>query len=225
MHYDIITIFPKIFDSFLNESLLKRAQKKKLIKIKIHNLRDYTTDQHKTVDDKPYGGGPGMIFKIEPIYKALQKIKKSKSYNQKATIILLTPAGKQFDQKMAKKFSKLEQLIFICGRYEGVDARVEKLAQEKISIGPYILNGGELAALNIIEATSRLIPQVVGKQESLAEETFSQNNGEQIIKEYPQYTRPDNFRGYQVPKVLLSGDHQKIKAWRQKQLKTNPKKH
>lgn len=214
MLFDIITIFPHIFDSYINESILKRAQKKKLITIKIHNLRDYTIDKHKTIDDKPYGGGPGMIFKIEPIYRCLQKLKIKKGAKT-SKIILLTPAGKQFDQKMAQKFSKMKKLTFICGRYEGVDARVEKLVDEKISIGPYVISGGELAALNIIEATARLIPGVLGAQESLNEETFSQD----ITKEYPQYTRPEKFKSMAVPKVLLSGNHQTIKKWRQK--KTN----
>ena len=225
MQYDIITIFPHIFDSYINESILKRAKKKKLIRIKIHNLRDYTTDKHKTVDDKPYGGGPGMIFKVEPIYKALQKIRKPARISAKSCaytkskVILLTPSGKQFDQKMAQKFSKLKKLIFICGRYEGVDARVEKLVDEKISTGPYVLSGGEVAALTIIEATARLIPGVLGKHESTEEETFAEISGQKIAKEYPQYTRPENFKGQKVPKILLSGDHQEIKKWREKHTK------
>jgi tRNA (guanine37-N1)-methyltransferase len=237
MLYDIITIFPHIFDSYINESLLKRAQKNQLIKIKIHNLRDYAIDKHKTVDDKPYGGGPGMIFKIEPIYKCLQKVKsqrlkvkskntsrrvpdkKTKDNRQQTKVILLTPAGKQFDQKMARQLSKMKRLIFICGRYEGIDARVEKLVDEKISIGPYVLSGGESAVLNIIEATARLIPGVIGKKESLFEETFVQKNKQLFTQEYPQYTRPEDFLGQKVPKVLLSGNHEKIKAWRQKKIK------
>ena len=153
MNFEIITIFPHIFDSYLNESILKRAQQKKLIKIKVHNLRDATQDRHKTVDDKPYGGGPGMILMIEPIYKTLKKIKRTK----KSKVILLDPAGEQFNQPTAHRLSKLDQLIFICGRYEGIDARVGELIDEKVSIGPYVLSGGELPSLIIIEAVTRLI--------------------------------------------------------------------
>lgn len=210
LQFDILTIFPKIFDSYLNESILKRGQKKKLLKIKIHDIRKQATDKHLTVDDKPYGGGAGMVLKIEPIYKTLKKIRR----HRKSKIILLSPAGKKFNQVIAKNFSKLNQLILICGRYEGVDARVDKLVDEKISVGDYVLTGGELPAMIVIDAVSRLIPKVLGNPESLAEESF---NTDKI--EYPQYTRPENFHGWCVPKVLLSGNHQKIKDWREKQAK------
>lgn len=208
MQFDIITIFPQILDSYFSESILKRAQASKKIKIVTHNLRDYTTDKHHKVDDTPYGGGPGMIFKIEPIYNCLKKIKKLK----KAQVILLDPAGTQFDQKLAVKFSKMKQLIFICGRYEGVDARVHKLIDQRISIGPYVLSGGELPAAVIIEAVSRLLPGVLGASESLQAETFT--GQKEDAAEYPQYTRPENFKGQKVPKVLLSGNHGKIEKWR-----------
>ncbi|MFH1226097.1 MAG: tRNA (guanosine(37)-N1)-methyltransferase TrmD [bacterium] len=207
IQFDILTIFPKIFDSYLNESILKRAQKKKLIKIKIHDIRKQTTDKRQTVDGKPYGGGPGMILKIEPIYKTLKKVKRK----NKNKTILLSPTGKKFDQKIAQRYAKLNQLILICGRYEGIDARVDKLVDEKISIGDYVLTGGELPAMAIIDAVSRLKPKALGNPESLTEETFNSN---QI--EYPQYTRPENFKGWQTPKILLSGNHQKIRNWRQK---------
>ena len=207
MKFNILTIFPNIFDSYLNESILKRAQKKKLIKITIHNLRHATKDRHKTVDDKPYGGGPGMVMMVEPIYKTLKRIKRSK----KSKIILLDPAGQQFDHKMAQKFSKLDQLVFICGRYEGIDARVDKFIDHKVSIGPYVLSGGELPALIITEAVARLVPGVLGNTQSLTQETFN------------QYTRPEVFkyRGKKlsVPKVLLSGNHKEIGDWRQKHQK------
>jgi tRNA (guanine37-N1)-methyltransferase len=214
MKFDIITIFPDILGSYINESIISRAIKKKLVKIKTHDLRSVAKDKHKTVDDKPYSGGPGMVMMVEPIFKTLKKIKRSK----KSKVILLDPAGKQFDQKMAEKFSKLDQLIFICGRYEGIDKRVDKFVDEKVSVGPYVLSGGELPAMVITEAVSRLIPGVLGKQESLSEETRASEG----YYEYPQYTRPAVFeykelgkkKKLSVPKVLLSGNHNEIKKWK-----------
>ena len=213
MQYDIITIFPEIFDSYFNESILKRAQKAKKITIKTHDLRKYAKGRHKQVDDTPYGGGPGMVLMVEPIYKALKKIKKKK----KSKIILLDPAGRQFSQKLAQNYTKLDQLIFICGRYEGIDARVDKLVNEKVSIGPYVLSGGELASAVIIESVARLLPGVLGKFESTQYETFSGKKADVI--EYPQYTRPEIFNKWQVPKILLSGNHQEIDKWRKSQKK------
>lgn len=215
MQFDILTIFPHIFDSYFNESIIKRAREKELIKINIHNIRDYASDKHKTVDDSPYGGGPGMILKVEPIYKALKKVKKQKVKKQK--VILLSPQGKVFEQKMARKLSGFDQIILICGRYEGVDERVKNLADEIVSIGDYILTGGELPAMVVIDALSRLKPGVLGKKESLIEESFIKSG----YIEYPQYTRPeifilDNGTKLKVPKVLLSGDHKKINKWREK---------
>ena len=212
--FDIITIFPDIFTSYFNESIIKRAQNKKLIKINIHNLRDYTTDKHKTVDDKPYGGGPGMVMMVEPIYKAVKKIK-GKS---KAKVILFSAKGKKFNQKMAQKFSKLDRLVMICGHYEGVDERVAKhTADEEVSIGDYVLTGGEIPAMIVTDAVARLIPGVLGKKESL----------EEIKGSYPVYTRPEDFlpagrqgNKLKVPKVLLSGNHKKIEEWRKKYLRT-----
>lgn len=213
MQFNIITIFPNILDSYINESILKRAQKAKKIIIKNHDLRDFTTDKHRTIDDTPYGGGPGMVFKIEPIYKCLKSVKRKK----KSKVIMLDPAGKQFSQKIASQYSKLDQIIFICGRYEGVDARIEKLIDEKISIGPYVLSGGELGAAIIIEAISRLLPGVLGSSESLQYETF--NGKMSDVVEHPQYTKPAVFNKWKVPKVLLSGDHRKIEEWRRKNIK------
>jgi len=213
MQFDIITIFPKILDSYINESILRRAQKDKLIKITTHNLRDVVHDKHKTVDDKPYGGGVGMVMLVEPIYKTLKKIKRTK----KSQVILLDPAGQQFNQSMAKQFSKLDQLIFICGRYEGLDARIDEFIDIKVSIGPYVLAGGELPAMIITEATARLIPEVLGNIKSTTQETHAKEN----YVEHPQYTRPEVFKYRQglkkktlkVPPVLLSGNHQEIKKW------------
>jgi tRNA (guanine37-N1)-methyltransferase len=206
MRFDVITIFPDIFEGFMKESLLKRAQKDKLIDIRIHNLRDFATDKHKTVDDTPYGGGPGMVFKIEPIYNAIKKIKLKG--RKKVKIVFLTPRADKFAQKTAQKWSKLDQLIVITGRYEGVDERVAELADESISIGDYVLLGGEIPAMAILEATARLVPGVVGKKGSIEKLNF------------PQYTKPPTFKTgrkkLEVPKVLQSGDHKKIKEWRDK---------
>jgi len=225
--FDIITIFPQIFDSYISESILKRAQQKKLVEFTIHNLRDYTHDKHKTVDDRPYGGGPGMILMVEPIYNALGALT-SKNKKLKRRVIMLTPAGKTFNQKQAKRLSKYDQLIFLCGRYEGFDARTEKLVDEKISIGDYVLSGGELPAMVVAEAVARNIPGVIGHKHALAEETFSFDL-EYI--EYPQYTRPEVFtmavkskkKSFRAPKLLLSGNHAAIADWRKKMAKKRQK--
>jgi len=232
MKIDIITIFPDLFSGFLSESLLARAQKKRLLTIKAHDLRKWTTDNHKTVDDRPYGGGAGMVLKVEPIYKAVRAIsykqyaigknKKSlqpKAYSLKQRIILFSAKGKTFTQQDARRLSKYDQLIFICGRYEGVDERVAKyVADEEISIGNYVLFGGEVASMVVIEAVSRLISGVVQKEESIKNESFSDKEAKE--KEHPQYTRPEVFilgkKKLKVPKVLLSGDHKKIEEWRKK---------
>jgi len=215
MQFDIITIFPNIFDSYFNESIIKRAQQKNLVKINIHNLRDYTFDKHKTVDDRPYGGGSGMVLMVEPIKKAVKDIK-SKFKAKKSKIILLSAKGKKLDQKMIRQFSKLDQLILISGRYEGVDERVVKyIADQEVSIGDYVLTGGELPTMVLLDSITRLIPGVITK-ESLKEESFSK--GKNI--EYPHYTRPESIRinkkERKVPKTLLSGNHQKIKEWKEK---------
>ncbi len=218
IQFDIITIFPQIFDSYFKESLIKKAQKKKKIKIKVHNLRNWVKDKHQTIDDRPFGGGLGMVFKIEPIYKAVKKIKKS---NTKSKIILFTPRGKQFNQKIAYQLSKLNQIIMICGRYEGVDERVaKKIADIELSVGPYDLMGGEIPAMIIVETVSRLIPGVLGKKQ-LLKQRITKEKG---FIEYPQYTRPEVFepikgKKWKVPKILLSGHHKKIEEWRKKHQK------
>lgn len=213
--FDIITIFPKILDSYFSESLFRRAQKNKLIKIKIHDLRQWTKDRHQTVDDRPYGGGFGLVFKFEPIFRALKAVAKKK----KRRIVLTSPQGRKFDQKIAKRLSSYDQVIFICPRYEGVDARVEKLVDEKISLGDYVLSGGELAAAVMVETISRYIPGFVGKKESVADDSFSR---EGYLK-YPQYTRPEVLvykkKKLMAPKVLLSGNHEEVRKWREKQAK------
>jgi tRNA (guanine37-N1)-methyltransferase len=217
MRFDIITIFPNILDSYTQESFLGRAQKKKLIKINFHNLRDWSTDKHQSVDDKPFGGGKGMVLKINPIYSAIIDIKKKSK--GKTKVILFTPRGKKFNQKIASEFTRLDQVIMICGRYEGIDERVAKIADMKLSIGNYDLMGGELPAMIVTEAVSRLIPGVLGKEDFLIERV----KGDGFI-EYAQYTRPEVFttkegNSLNVPKDLLSGDHKKIQEWRDKHRK------
>ena len=221
MVFHIITIFPHIFDSYFNEGVLKRAQKKGLISIKIHNLRDFTDDERKTVDDRPFGGGPGMVLKVEPIYKAVESIKqiskkensKHSQKNKKQKTILLSAKGDLFNQKTAESFSKLNEMILICGRYEGVDERVAKhIADKEISIGNYILSGGELGAMVIIDTVSRLIPVCWessvnrGKAQSIA-----QNKLSKICFWLSCLYRPEIFSKWRVPKVLLSGDHKKLR--------------
>lgn len=227
MRFNVITIFPEIFNSFLKESLLAKAQEKKIIKINIHNLRNWASGKHKVVDDTPYGGGPGMVLKIEPFYEAIREIRSKKFFvegsrakpgiaveeRKKSKIIFLSPRGKKFTQKLAQKWAKeLKQLIIISGRYEGIDERVKKIASETISVGDFITLGGEVPAMAIIEATARLIPGVVGKKRSIEKLDF------------PQYTRPEIFSPkkrvkWPVPKVLVSGNHKKIEEWRKKHSK------
>jgi tRNA (guanine37-N1)-methyltransferase len=214
LKFDIITIFPKIFDSYLKETFIKKSQDKKLIKINIHNLRDYTKDKHKKVDEKPFGGGLGMVMKVEPVFNAVKKIKKG----NKTKVILFTPRGKQFDQKIAFELSKCNQLIMICGRYEGVDERVAKhISDIQLSIGQYDLMGGELPAMILMESITRLIPGAIGKDKFL-KERITENKG---FMEYPQYTRPEVFEPkkgikWRVPKELISGNHKEIEKWREK---------
>ncbi len=207
-----------MFEGFLGESLILRAQKKKLVKIKVWDLRKFATDKHRTVDDSPYGGGPGMVMRIDIVDRAISMLK-SKIKSKKLKIILLTPQGKKFDQKLAKKLSKVKYLILVCGHYEGYDERIRQLADLEVSIGDYVLTGGEIPAQVVIDAATRLVPGVVGKKESLEEESFSQG-----LLEYPQYTRPEEYKAMKVPKVLLSGNHKKIAQWRKTQALKKTKK-
>ncbi len=233
MRFDIITIFPNLFESFKNEALIARAQKKNIISINIHNLRDWTMDNHKTVDDRPYGGGAGMVLMVEPIKKAVAFLKskfKNQNLKLKTRVVVFSPKGKKFDQVLARKYSKLNQLIMICGRYEGIDERVAKyIADDEISIGDYVLFGGEVPAMVVMETVSRLLPGAVGKQTSIEDESFKETKGmvkKQITKflEYPHYTRPEvlviNGKKAKVPEVLLSGNHKKIETWRDKHSKS-----
>lgn len=218
MTFHIITIFPKIFDSYFNESIIKRALKKNLIDIKIHNLRDWTTDNHKTVDDAPFGGGAGMVMKIEPLYKSLKSIK-SLTKSRGTKTILLSAKGLTWNQTTAKKYSKLKNLILICGRYEGVDERITEFVDEEISIGDYVLTGGEIGALTMIDSITRLLPGALGNSESAKNESHTVPG----VLEHPQYTRPEVFEAnnkkFRVPKILLSGNHKKVEEWRKKHSK------
>ncbi len=197
-----------MFGPILNESIMKRAQDKKKVSIRIHDLRDFTDDKHRKVDDRPFGGGAGMVMCAPPIFDAVRSVKK-----RGAHVVLMCPQGKPFSQKAARKLAKVKQIIFICGHYEGVDERVrEELADETVSIGDFVLTGGELPAMVVVDAVVRLLPGVLGDKNSLKFESFEGN-----LLEYPQYTRPADFRGMRVPQVLLSGDHSKIDAWRKEQ--------
>lgn len=222
--FDFITIFPEIIRPYFEESLFKKAQNKKLLKIRIHNLRDFTTDKHRTVDDAPYGGGFGMVMKVDVWRKAIAKVaklklvgRKLKPVDKKTAIVMLTPRGKMFSQKTAAKLAKFKQIVFVCGRYEGVDERVAKnIATHRISVGDYDLMGGELAAMAIAETVSRLVPGVIGKPEFL-----KTRNGKKGFFESAQYTRPEIYSpakgvNWKVPKDLLSGDPKKIDPWHQK---------
>ncbi len=237
MRFDIITIFPDIFESYFSESILGRAQKNGLVEIKTSDLRQWTTDNHKTVDDRPYSGGAGMVMMVEPIFKAVESLKNFQFSKKKTRTILFSAKGKRMTQKDVRRWAKdYDQLILICGRYEGVDERVaEYVADEEISVGDYVLTGGEIPAMIAVDAVSRLVPGVI-KEESLAEESFNEESsfaeatedalfpdsafsGERM-GEYPQYTRPEIFNDWKVPEVLLSGNHEEIKKWRMGQQKS-----
>ena len=223
--FDILTIFPGVCTPYTDESILGRAQKNKLIQIKAHDLRTYSKDKHRKVDDKPFGGGPGMVMQVEPFDRALKKVR-TKSKRAKIRVIITSASGKRFTQKDAKRLANYDQLIFLAGRYEGIDHRVEKhLADEALSIGDFVLTGGELPSLVMIDAIARMIPGILGKAESLDMESHTTEG----MLEHPQYTRPEvyemNIKGKKrklnVPDVLLSGDHKKIEAWREEQSKNS----
>ncbi len=205
MRIDILTLFPKICEGALNESILKRAQEKGLATLKAHNLRDWATGRHAITDDAPYGGGQGMVMKCEPIFSAVEALK-----TEKSRVILMSPAGRPFNQKMAHELAREEHLIFICGHYEGIDQRViDHLVDDEISIGDYVLTNGAIAAVVVTDAVVRLIPGVLGDEASAVDDSFSEG-----LLEYPQYTRPVEFRGWRVPEILLSGHHARIAEWR-----------
>lgn len=208
MRIDILTIFPRMFDGPFTESIVKRAREKGLVEINLVNIRDYSPNKHKSVDDYPYGGGAGMVMRPEPVFLATEAVRRENSW-----VILLSPQGTVLRQEKVRELATRPHLVLICGHYEGVDERIrEYLVDEEISIGDYILTGGELPAMVLVDAVVRLIPGVLGTHVSLEEESF--NNG---LLEYPQYTRPRNFRGLQVPEILLSGNHQEVARWRREQ--------
>lgn len=222
MIIDIVTIFPELFSGFKNYGVIKEAFLKDKVSLNIHNLRDFTNDKHKKVDDKPYGGGFGMVMRAQPFYDAVKFIKEKNIIleNQSQKVVLLTPRGEKLNQEKLKYFSELENIIFLCGRYEGVDERVSELLTDiEISIGDYILTGGELPAMVIIDGILRLIPGVVHSKESVEIESFEEN-----LLEFPQYTRPHEFMGLKVPGILTSGNHLQIKKWRDEQSEIITKK-
>ncbi|HET6460948.1 MAG TPA: tRNA (guanosine(37)-N1)-methyltransferase TrmD [Syntrophales bacterium] len=210
IRFDILSIFPEMFESAFNHSILKRAREKGMVEIHLHNIRDYAENKHRMTDDTPYGGGGGMVMKVEPIDRALESIVPSRD---NALVVLLTPQGETLNQKIAEEMSLYFQIVLICGRYEGVDERVRAyLIDREISIGDFVLTGGELSSMVVVDAVTRLIPGVLGNYDSASCDSFSSG-----LLEYPHYTRPGSYRGWQVPEVLLSGDHRKIEAWRRKE--------
>lgn len=215
MRIHVITAFPKTFAGFLDESILKRAIQKNAVHITLHDIRDYATDKHQQIDDYPYGGGPGMILKPEPIFRCIEDVL-DKSDDDDAKITLLTPAGEQYNQKKAVELSLRESMILLCGHYKGIDQRViDELVDEELSIGDYVLTGGELAAMVVIDSVIRLLPGVIGDIDSAVTDSFQTG-----LLDHPHYTRPEEFRGKRVPDVLLSGNHNKIEAWRQEKALT-----
>lgn len=215
MRIDIVTLFPEICRGPLNESIMKRAQKNDALELHTHNLRDWTTDKHHVVDDTPFGGGQGMVMKPEPIFNAVEELKKEipNARFEKPKVILMSPAGRRFDQELARELSAESHLIIVCGHYEGVDHRVvEHLIDEEISIGDYVLTNGAIAAVVLVDAIVRLIPGVLGDEQSALDDSFREG-----LLEAPQYTRPAEFRGWRVPEVLLGGNHGEIAKWRKEQ--------
>jgi len=206
VRFDIITLFPRMFDSPLQESILYKARQAGLISIALHDLRDYTLDRHRTADDTPYGGGAGMVLKVEPLVAAIEAIRPGAGT---ARTVLTSPQGEKFTQDSAVRLSGFDRIVIVCGRYEGVDERVLDYVDEEVSLGDYVLTGGELAAMVIVDAIARQVPGVVGAEESVAGDSLA--NG---LLKYPQYTRPPEFRGARVPDILMSGDHKKIEQWR-----------
>lgn len=210
MKFDILTLFPGMFAGPMSDSIIGRAVDKGLVELNLWNIRDFATDRHHTVDDSPYGGGAGMVMKVEPLYACIEKVK---AQSPGAAVVLTSPRGARFSQEMAQELAGRSELIIVCGRYEGVDERVTELCiDHEVSIGDFVLTGGELAAMVIVDAVGRLLPGVLGSEDSARDESFAEG-----LLEYPQYTRPPEFKGLEVPEVLLSGNHQEIAKWRRRQ--------
>lgn len=211
IRFDIVTIFPEFFKGPFEVGIIRRGREQGLIDVQVHDLRDFTSDRHRTVDDRPFGGGAGMVFKPEPVFRAVESIRSGGL----TEVVVLSAAGRKFNQAEALRLSKAEHVILICGRYEGIDERVvEHLATAEISIGDFIVSGGEIAAAVVVDAVSRYVPGVVGKEESLLRDSFSDPAEEVQLVEHPHYTRPAEFRGWKVPEVLISGDHEAVRKWR-----------
>jgi len=209
--FDVVTIFPEFFNGPFGWGIIRRGRDKGLIETRVHDLREYTSDRHRTVDDRPFGGGEGMVLKPEPLFAAVETIRRT----SESEVVALSAAGRRFDQHEALRLSKAQQVILICGRYEGIDERVvEHLATAELSIGDYILSGGEIAAVAVVEAVARYVPGVVGKEGSVLRDSFSDPEALSCVLEYPHYTRPADFRGWTVPEVLISGDHEAVRNWR-----------
>jgi tRNA (guanine37-N1)-methyltransferase len=210
MQFDIVTIFPSLIEAGLGEGVVSRGVERGLLNVAVHDLRRWTTDRHRTVDDMPYGGGPGMVMKAEPLMRAVSEIRETRG--TPGSVVLLSPQGRTFSQVEAERLARLEHIVLLCGRYEGMDERVrDMVATEEISIGDYVLSGGELAALVIVDVVSRLVPGVVGDEQSVAQDSFSRG-----LLDYPHYTRPAEIAGHRVPDVLLSGHHADVRRWRRK---------
>ena len=210
LRFDVLTIFPGMFASLTDFSLIRKAREKGILRVDVHDIREHAEDRHRMTDDYPYGGGGGMVMKIEPVAKALQAVLSEDESGERPVVVLLTPQGETFNQRMAEELARFSRIVLICGHYEGVDERIrEHLADREISIGDYVLTGGELPAMVVIDAVSRLIPEFLGNRESARQDSFSSG-----LLEYPQYTRPRSFRGWEVPEVLLSGNHREIESWR-----------
>ena len=213
MRFHVLTLFPEMFDSPLSVSIIARAQKQGLVEVNLHNIRDFTHNRHNTVDDYPFGGGPGMVMKPEPLFESVEHVRESASLDKSVPTVLMTPQGRRFDQRIAEDYSELSDIIIICGRYEGVDERVrQNLVTDELSIGDYVLGGGELAAMVVIDAVARLIPGVVGSAESPANDSYTTG-----LLQHPLYTRPSEYRGMEAPDVLLSGHHAEIAKWHRRE--------
>jgi tRNA (guanine37-N1)-methyltransferase len=213
MRFDILTLFPEIFPGYLGQSVLKRAIDGHIIEVHLHDIRNWAADRHRTVDDRPFGGGPGMVLKVEPVVECVEAVRRLDA--DAGHLVMLTPQGRRLDQAKVEELSRRNRLLLLCGRYEGFDERVRKILEpEEISIGDFVLSGGEVAAMVIIDTVARLIPGVLGDEESNRQDSFS---GEERLLEFSQYTRPRDYRGHEVPPVLLSGDHEQIARWRKEQ--------
>ena len=220
MRFDVLTLFPEIFSGYMTQSLLKLAIDRSLVSIELHNIRDWSRDKHKCVDDRPFGGGPGMVFKPEPVVEAVEEVQKEG--DEPGHVVLLTPQGRQLDQPLVEELATHKRLLLLCGRYEGFDQRVSDLLEpDEISIGDFVLNGGEVAAMTLIDTVIRLVPGVLGDEDSSRLDSFS--TGERLL-EHAQYTRPREYRGLEVPEVLLSGDHKAIAQWREENSKERTRK-